>query len=216
MRGGLMLGSGHFRQSSVEVYITENEMREMPPWKIIPDVMGTLFASLRISIEPPLLKAIRFHFDFVNLHPFMDGNGRIARLWQSRLMMEIHPIFEFLDVESIVFDQREEYYRQIRIGQEGGDINGFVCFMLEQVSCSLRFVWEHSGVVAPSQEQRLLIAAEAFGNTSFSRRDYGQLFKTISPVTASRDLAAGVNKDLLARQGDKRTAVYRFLKYQTE
>ena len=214
MGGGLMLNAGRFRQSSVEVYITENKMREMPSWKIIPEAMATIFTGLRISTEPALLKAIRFHFDFVNIHPFMDGNGRIARLWQARLMMEIHPIFEFLDVESMVFDRRDEYYRQIRIGQESADIGGFVCFMLEQVRHSLAFVWEKSGAVAPSQEQRLSIAAELFGTNVFSRKDYAQSFKTISPVTASRDLAAGVEKKILLRQGDKRTAVYRFAENQ--
>jgi len=210
MGGGLMLSAGRFRQNSVEVYITENKTREMPSWKIIPESIETIFANLRSSTEPALLKAIRFHFDFVNLHPFMDGNGRIARLWQNRLMMEIHPLFEFLDVESMVFDRREEYYRQIRIGQESEDIAGFVCFMLEQVRRSLEFVWKNSAAVAPSQEQRLAIASEFFKQTVFSRRDYVQLFKTISAVTASRDLASGVKKDLLSRQGDKRTAVYRF------
>jgi Fic family protein len=210
MGGGLMLGAGCFRQSSVEVYITEDQTRVMPSWKIIPEAMETIFSTLRTSSEPAIFKSIRFHFDFVNLHPFMDGNGRIARLWQTRLIMELHPLFEFLDVESMVFDQRDEYYRQIRIGQECGDIGGFVCFMLQQVRASLEYIWEKSVAVSPTLEQRLSIATEFFATNIFSRKDYVQLFKTISSVTASRDLAAGVEKGLLSRQGDKRTAVYRF------
>jgi len=211
MGGGLMLSAGFFRQSSVEVYVTEDTTRVMPSWKIVPEAMETIFANLQISTEPALLKSIRFHYDVVNIHPFMDGNGRIARLWQTRLMMEIHPFFEFLDVESMVFDRRDEYYRQICLGQESGDMSGFVRFMLEQVRRSLKFVWENSVAVTPSLEQRLSIASEFFGANLFSRKDYVQLLKTISSVTASRDLASGVGTGLLTRQGDKRTAVYRFL-----
>jgi hypothetical protein len=51
---------------------------------------------------------------------------------------------------------------------------------------------------------------ERFGDSPFSRKDYLQLQRTITPVTASRDLKTGVEEGLLVRAGDKRTAVYHF------
>ncbi len=207
---GLMLNAGNFRQEPVEVYISEFKTRAMPSWQIVPQSMEMLFETLRSSKEPMLFKSIRFHFDFVNLHPFTDGNGRAARLWQTRLMMEEHSVFEFLDVESIIFERRDEYYQQIRSGQKRNDINGFVRFMLTQIKLSLESLWEKSGSVIPSCGERLSIAAGFFGAESFTRKDYVQLFKTISSVTASRDLSSGFKNNLLRRTGDKRTSVYRF------
>ena len=64
--------------------------------------------------------------------------------------------------------------------------------------------------VTLSAENRLGIARTAFGEKTFSRKDYQNLLKTISTATASRDLHQGVELGLLKRSGDKRTSVYRF------
>ena len=211
MGEGLMLGAGRFRTGSVEVYITETQTRVMPPWKTITPSMNAFFEYLQNSDELMLLKSVRFHFEFVNLHPFFDGNGRVARFWQTRLLMEEHPVFEFLDVESMVFERRREYYEQIRQAQESGEVGGFVLFMFEQIERSLSNLWKNSGAVFQGLEKRMDVAAPHFRDTMFSRKEYCQLFKTITPVTASRDLAGGVKTGRLIREGDKRTAVYRFI-----
>ena len=62
-------------------------------------------------------------------------------------------------------------------------------------------------------EQRMRIARGLFKDQTFSRKQYLQLLKTISPVTASRDLKWGVDTSALARTGDRRTAVYGFVKF---
>ena len=211
MGGGLMLGAGRFRTGSVEVYMTETKTRVTPSWEIITPSMDSLFETLQKSDELMLLKSVRFHFEFVNLHPFFDGNGRASRFWQTRLLMEEHPVFEFLDVESMVFERRSDYYEQIRIAQESGEVGGFVLFMFEQIERSLSNLWKNSGTVFQGLEKRFDVAAEHFCDATFSRKDYGQLFKTITPVTASRDLASGVKTGRLVREGHKRTAVYRFV-----
>lgn len=212
MGGGLVLTPGRLRKGPVEVYITENTTRLMPHQDKVSDLMKLLFSYLRDSDDALLLKSVRFHFDFVNIHPFVDGNGRTARLWQTRLLMEYHPIFEFLDVESMVFEHRPEYYACIREAQAAGDSACFSEFMLQQIRASLLRLWSADWSVAHTVTERLRIAQGKFEDHSFTRKDYLQLFKTISPVTASRDLKQGVDTDLLIRTGDRRTAVYRFVK----
>ncbi|VGO16487.1 hypothetical protein PDESU_05078 [Pontiella desulfatans] len=210
MGNGLLLVPGRFRQGPVEVYVTETETLRLPSWKTVEPSVQALFDDLENGAELMLISSIRFHFEFVGIHPFSDGNGRMARLWQTRLLMEEHPVFEFLDVESMVFDRREEYYRQIRRAQECGNVDGFVLFMLEQIRRSLESLWESSAPGRNTFADRISIAQQTFGEDFFSRKDYMRLFKTVSPATASRDLSAGVSSGALEREGDKRTAVYRF------
>jgi Fic family protein len=212
MRDGLVINPGRFRESPVEVYITENRTRPMPHQDKVPSMMEQLFRYLYESDDSVLMKSVRFHFDFVNIHPFTDGNGRTARLWQTRLLMEYHPIFEYLDVESMVFEHRPEYYARIREAQDAADSTCFVVFMLEQIHTSLFRLWNADWSVANTVEERLRIARNHFIDKTFSRKQYLQLFKTISPVTASRDLKWGVETGILARTGDRRTAVYCFEK----
>jgi len=210
MGGGLVINPGRFRTSPIEVYITENSTRLMPHQDKVPDMMESLFMYLCDSDDSVLMKSVRFHIDFVNIHPFADGNGRIARLWQTRLLMEYHPIFEFLDVESMVFEHRPEYYACIRQAQDAVNCACFAEFMLKQIKASLSRLWSADWSVVNTVEERLRIATDRFREEPFTRKEYLQQFKTISPVTASRDLKHGVDAGNLIRTGDRRTAVYRF------
>ncbi len=210
MGNGLMLSPGLFRKSPVEVYITETVTRSMPNWQIVETLIQGLFYYLRSDKDLILVKSVRFHFEFVNIHPFIDGNGRTARLWQTRLLMEEHPIFEFLDVESMIFENRKEYYQQICNAQECNDSAGFLLFMLKQIHDSLQSLWDKSGVVLNTYADRINIAQHEFTGKNFSRQEYQQLFKTISSATASRDLTKSTKQGILIRTGDKRTAKYQF------
>lgn len=136
----------------------------------------------------------------------------MARLWQTRLLMQYHPIFEFLDVESMVFEHRPEYYAVIRQAQDEKNSSCFVEFMLRQILRSLSNLWKADWATTNTVGDRLERARQKLGSASFSRKDYLLLFKSISPVTASRDLKWGTDAGLLVRTGDKRTAEYRFSK----
>ena len=210
MEGGLLLLPGHFRRAPAEVYITENQTRLMPHHDLVPDLVDGLFDYWSESDDSILLKSVRFHFEFVNIHPFSDGNGRVARLWQTRLLMEYHPVFEFLDVESMVFESRPEYYSVIRQAQDAKNSACFVEFMLRQIQRSLSNLWNADWLASNTAERRIELARGHFGDLRFSRKEYLQLFKTISPVTASRDLKRAVDLGNLVRSGDRRTAVYTF------
>jgi Fic family protein len=211
MSGGLMVNPGRFRNGVVEVYISENRTRMMPHHDKVAGLMEALFGYLRSRDENALLKSVRFHFEFVNIHPFFDGNGRMARLWQTRLLMEYHPVFEFLDVESMVFEHRPEYYTLIREAQDSQNSACFVEFMLRQIQHSLANLWNADWAVANTVEERLQLARGHFSSEIFTRKEYLLLFKAISPVTASRDLKRGVDLRILMREGERRTAVYRFM-----
>lgn len=172
--------------------------------------MDGLFAYLRESDDSPLLKSVRFHFEFLNIHPFGDGNGRTARLWQTRLLMEYHPSFEFIDVESMIFEHRPEYFARIRAAQDSGNSACFVEFILQQIHRSISKLWNADWSTTNTVEERLALAQKQLEKEVFTRKDYLQLFKTISAVTASRDLRWGSDTGLLIKNGDRRTTSYRF------
>jgi Fic family protein len=71
----------------------------------------------------PLVLAARFHYDFVMIHPFDDGNGRMSRLLMNFILME----FGFLP--AIVRNKnRNEYIRALRQANNG-DIDAFILFI---------------------------------------------------------------------------------------
>jgi Fic family protein len=172
-------------------------------------MMQALFQYVEKSDDHPLIKSSLFHFQLEHIHPFIDGNGRMGRLWQTRLLMIYHPVFEYLPVEHLIREHQQEYYRTLAKGDDTGDCKDFIIFILLQISKSLKQLVEETRGVTFTTEKRLEIALVAFGRNTFSRLDYQNLLKTISSATASRDLHQGVKMGLLTRSGDKRTAVYK-------
>ena len=94
-------------------------------------LMGDLFDWLKHSKDHLLIRSCVFHFEFEFIHPFIDGNGRIGRLWQSLILGKLHPLFEHLPVETIVKDHQQDYYHVIAQSDAAGNSTVFVEFMLK-------------------------------------------------------------------------------------
>lgn len=210
MMKGLVADPGSLRQGPIGVVRENNFFHEAPHWKKIEFMMNALFRYLNGSDDHPLAKSSRFHFQLEHIHPFIDGNGRMGRLWQTRLLMLYHPVFEFLPVEHLIRELQQEYYGALAKGDDTGDCTVFVAFILAQIEKSLKQMIEETRGVTLTAEKRLGIARTAFADKTFSRKEYQNLLKTISTATASRDLHQGVNMGLLKRSGEKRTSVYQF------
>ena len=210
MMKGLMADPGSLRQGPIGVIRENNIFHEAPQWEKVELMMQALFHYLKETSAHPLIKSSRFHFQLEHIHPFIDGNGRIGRFWQTCLLMDYNPVFEFLPVEHLIRDQQQDYYRALAKGDDTGDCTVFVAFILKQIETSLKQLIEETRGVTLSAENRLGIARSAFGKKSFSRKDYQNHLKTISTATASRDLHRGVQMGWLKRSGDKRTSVYQF------
>lgn len=208
---GLIPSAGVLRKEPIGMIRPGDIFHEAPPWKAVEPMMKMMFAYLKTNNEHLLLKSCRFHFQLEHIHPFVDGNGRMGRLWQTRILMDYHPIFEFLPVEDFIKERQGDYYRELVIGDDTGDCTGFVELMLNMLHESLDALILATRSVTLTASDRLEMAIQAFGSHSFSRKDYQAVFKTISTATASRDLQQGVKMGLLERTGDKRTAVYKVL-----
>ena len=89
-----------------------------------------------------MVKSCIFHYEFEFIHPFADGNGRTARLWQSLILQNWKNIFALLPVETLVHEHQEEYYDVLRRADRAGDSTEFVEFMLRMIRDALREVSE--------------------------------------------------------------------------
>lgn len=125
---GVLQSAGSFRGVNVQV---GGHIAPQP--SMLDELMAKLFAWLKESDEHMLLKSCIFHYEFEFIHPFLDGNGRIGRLWQSVILNSFNPLFSLLPTESIVRDHQEEYYEAIELSTEAGESTPFIEFMLEMI-----------------------------------------------------------------------------------
>ena len=85
------------------------------------------------KIHPLILSSI-FHYEFVFIHPFSDGNGRMARLWQNILLSQWKEIFEYVPIESQIKKYQDKYYTVINNFNNSGNSNEFIEFMLQMIN----------------------------------------------------------------------------------
>ena len=127
--------SGDFRQGEEGVFSGEQCIFMAPPARLVSQLMNQLFAWMITSkntVHPLVLSSV-FHYEFVFIHPFADGNGRVARLWHSAILSKWNPIFEYIPIESQIEKFQEEYYAAIAKCHVDGASTIFIEFMLSQI-----------------------------------------------------------------------------------
>lgn len=127
--------SGAFRQGEEGVFDGERCIFMAPPARMVPQLMKELFEWMKeaqSTIHPLILSSI-FHYEFVFIHPFSDGNGRMARLWHTAILSKWKPIFEYIPIESQIEKFQNEYYEAIAKCHVDGASTTFIEFMLAQI-----------------------------------------------------------------------------------
>lgn len=138
MMEALVDNAGRFRQGGVGVFAGKQLIHMAPPADRVPYLINDLFEWLQQSDDHLLIKSYVFHYEFEFIHPFSDGNGRIGRLWQSLILGKLHPIFEHLPVENMVFTNQQAYYNAINKSTEAVDSGIFIDFMLQEIYETLK------------------------------------------------------------------------------
>ncbi len=139
--------SGCFRKGEEGVFNGDKCIFMAPPAKFVPEQMQNLFDWMQKSRDTvhPLILAAVFHYEFVFIHPFTDGNGRMARLWHTAILTQWKPIFEFMPIESQIEKFQDGYYNAIAQCHIDGTSTVFIEFILEQISAVLSEILSLAG-----------------------------------------------------------------------
>ena len=127
--------SGEFRRGEEGVFNGDKCIFMAPPAQFVPQLMDALFSWMKKeknSVHPLIMSSI-FHYEFVFIHPFADGNGRMARLWHTAMLAQWKPVFEYIPIESQIEKFQNEYYEAIATCHVEGESTLFIEFMLSQI-----------------------------------------------------------------------------------
>ena len=203
----LMQNAGKYRKKGVGIVKGEELAHVAPPAANVPYLMKNLFTYLKKDEDPVLIKSCVFHYEALFIHPFLDGNGRMARLWQTLILLQTYAVFEYLPFETLIKERQQQYYEVLSECDKRGKSTLFITFILQAIHESLDALLQLQTPHKTTAE-RLDYFLSIFKGTSFSRKDYLLVFKHISSATASRDLRFGVEAGMVRKVGDKRLARY--------
>lgn len=203
----LVPDAGKYRKQGVGIMKGSEVAHIAPPFERVPFLMKELFLYLNDKNELTLIKSCVFHYELEFIHPFLDGNGRMGRLWQTLILKEEYPVFESLPFETIISKNQKEYYKALSDSDKQGKSTPFIEYMLGIIEASLSELLETQYTLLKDTDRLAYFLAQQEG--TFTRKEYLKVFKKISSATASRDLKKGVDLGLLEKEGDKKLTVYK-------
>lgn len=133
LMGELLQTAGTYRTSDVGVGGKDGVVHIAPPSGQIPKLMSELFQWLSNTDEHPLIVSSVFHYEFEFIHPFIDGNGRMGRFWQSLILYSWNSYFSVIPIESIIRDKQQEYYKVLEECGSSGESTLFIEFALQSI-----------------------------------------------------------------------------------
>ncbi len=202
---------GKLRNKQVGIIKGEKLTHFAPSADMVNGLMKDLFKYLKTDKDLELIKSCVFHYEMEFIHPFEDGNGRMGRFWQTRILMNINPIFEYVPIEQLIKDNQKEYYDALSTSDNTGKSTVFIEFMLEMINTALRNTIDDAKPLKPNYSKRIEYALNEL-NGWFTRKDYMILCKGISSATASRDLKKLIDDGIVKLQGEGRMTQYKIIK----
>ncbi len=209
LMNGLVESAGKLRSKSVGIVKGSELAHIAPPSEMLKPLMKELFDYLKNDDDLVLIKSCVFHYEMEFIHPFIDGNGRMGRLWQTLILKDSYPVFEYLPIETLIKERQEEYYESLGKTDNTGESTVFIEFMLEIILKSLVELLNIQNVNLTNID-RINLFKSIVKNDYFTRKDYLKNFREISSATASRDLKFAVENGLIEKIGDKNTTKYKY------
>lgn len=128
---------GTYRDQTVRIKSGSRITYVPPPAEQISRSMTELFTYLNDDDESLLIKSCAAHYQIQRIHPFIDGNGRMGRLWQTALLSRKYPVFAFIPIETLVSRTQPAYYAALSLSDRTGDCTAFLAYMLETMDQAL-------------------------------------------------------------------------------
>lgn len=214
MMGDLIKDSGRFRDGGVGVVNQKYEVVHLAPKaEFVPQLMERLFDWYKSSEHHPLIKSSVFHYELEFIHPFSDGNGRLGRMWQSKLLGEWNEIFYFLPIEELIKEKQALYCQNLAKSDESGNSTSFVEYMLMLIRDSIHALNDDTikdtiNDTINANEKAVLEMLE--NSPKITRKAMAQALG-LAVITIQRTLDSLAQKGKIERVGANKNGYYRVL-----
>ena len=188
----------------------KNEIIYMAPESIlVPTLMKSLFEYINNSDLNSIILAAIFHYYFVSIHPFSDGNGRLARFWISLMLINYNKKFEFIPVEEEIYLNQEKYYSSIAESHNNGNANVFIKFIISTINSSLDKIIKNSNFVMNDIQNGIIELIT--NNNRITQNEIANIIG-VNVRTIKRNFKVLIDNSIVERIGSDKTGYWQILK----
>ncbi len=219
LTAGIVNEAGKYRSRDIGIFDEIGNVVHMGARpQYLQALMDDLFAWGKNDNTPELIKSCVFHYEIETIRPFADGNGRMGRLWQTVILANWNPIFAWIPIETLIYENQRDYYKVLEQVDQETNSNRFIEFMLAIILKTLKSYL----TVTSNLEQKIDIPE---GLTDSEAKTYVLVTKYLtehesinttvtakliqkSVATARKHLAKFVSLGLLVAQGSNKNRSY--------
>jgi len=171
----------------------------------------------------PVLRAGITHYELVRIHPFADGNGRVARAFALLVLLrEGYDVKRFFSIEEHFDSNSEEYYGALQaVSQNKGDLTLWLEFFTKSLAIeltkikervrglSIDFRWrDRLGRQIVLNEKQIKIIEWFADHDRITAKEAGELLPEVSDDTILRNIKDLLKKGVLKKRGITKNAYY--------
>ena len=187
-----------------------NEIIYMAPSSIlVPSLMKSLFAYIANSDLNIIVLAAIFHYYFVSIHPFSDGNGRCARFWVTLMLIDYDKNFEFIPLEEEIYLNQDNYYSAIAECHNNGNANVFIRFILKTINSSIDKLIRNSNFVLNDIQNEIVLLIT--NNNKITQREIANI-TNVNIRTIKRNFKVLIDNSVIERVGSDKTGYWQIIK----
>ena len=194
--------------------------KPVPAWETpeaIENLCNEFDKALGTGTIDPLLLIPMFILDFLCIHPFNDGNGRMSRLLTTLLLYRSdYYVGRYISLEAKIADHKDDYYNALALSQTGWhtgeeDVMPFIKYFLGMVVAAYRDFKDRYDLVAPKMTALETVRkATGYKLGRFTKQDIRELCPALSLSSVEGALRKLVESGELRREGrGKNTHYYR-------
>ena len=195
--------------NTTEVHLVESEINDLINWTN---------EQLKKGEIHPLLIIGLFVYEFLSIHPFQDGNGRLARLLTTMLLLKNEYLFiQYISFENLIEKTKKQYYEALMAGQnnrynENENISKWALYFLDRISLLTQKLDKKYDVFKSKggylNERQKTIKRYLKDNQPLKISDISNYFKNITIHTLKKDLQYMKIEKIIKTIGKGKGTVY--------
>ncbi len=195
--------------NTTEVHLVHNEMNDLINW------INTQFEKKEIH---PLIIVANLVYEFLSIHPFQDGNGRLSRLLTTLVLLQKDYMFiQYVSFENLIEKTKKEYYQALMEGQknrnnENENVSKWILYFLDKLNVLTQRLDTKYDLFKSKggylNERQKEIKSYLTKNQPLKISDLAKRFENININTIKKDLQYMKKEQIIMSVGKGKGTVY--------